>query len=122
MMPGLNEYRAQIINDGSVQYNFPTVLNSVCRVTVTYFPFDTQSCRLKFGSWSHSQRDLDFYPVSPSGRNGVFTFALTYLSSFSYQTMVLGSDLSTRMVFEMVIDLKYFSFYGTLYIIILDKC
>lgn len=70
MMPGLTEYRAHVSNDGAVQYNFPTVLNSVCRVTVTYFPFDTQKCELKFGSWSHPQTDIDFFPKAATGRNG----------------------------------------------------
>lgn len=79
MMPGLTDYRAQISKDGRIQYNFPTVLNSVCRVTVTYFPFDTQNCGLRFGSWSHSQKDIDFFPEAASGMNGVFRIlALTF--------------------------------------------
>jgi len=77
MMPGRTEYRAQLTSMGHVQYNFPTVLRSICRVKVTYFPFDTQECGLKFGSWSHTRNDLDFFPKSSIGRIGVFTFILT---------------------------------------------
>jgi hypothetical protein len=67
MLPGLTEYRVQLYSDGTVKYNFPTVLHSVCRVQVTFFPFDTQECGLKFGSWSHTQLDMDFYPSSQTG-------------------------------------------------------
>ncbi|XP_060553550.1 neuronal acetylcholine receptor subunit alpha-7-like [Ruditapes philippinarum] len=67
MLPGLTEYRAKLSSSGTVYYGFPTVLHSVCRVRVTYFPFDTQECGLKFGSWSHTQLDIDFYPTSPTG-------------------------------------------------------
>ncbi|KAL4239553.1 acetylcholine-gated cation-selective channel [Mactra antiquata] len=66
MMPGLPDYRAHLTADGRVRYNFPTVLKSICRVKVTYFPFDTQICKLKFGSWSHSKKDIDFHPADPT--------------------------------------------------------
>ncbi|XP_060067251.1 neuronal acetylcholine receptor subunit alpha-9-like [Ylistrum balloti] len=59
MMPGKEDYKATVSNDGTVNYNFPTVLKSICRVDVTYFPFDAQSCSLKFGSWSHHGFEID---------------------------------------------------------------
>lgn len=62
MMPGKTDYRATIYPSGTVYYNFPTVLQSACLVNVLYFPMDTQTCTLKFGSWSHSGAELDLYP------------------------------------------------------------
>ncbi|XP_052781836.1 neuronal acetylcholine receptor subunit alpha-10-like isoform X2 [Mya arenaria] len=67
MMPGMTDYRVQLEHTGEVRYNFPTVLKSICRVEVTYFPFDVQDCQLKLGSWSHSNADLDFYPQKDTG-------------------------------------------------------
>ncbi|XP_045214474.2 neuronal acetylcholine receptor subunit alpha-10-like isoform X3 [Mercenaria mercenaria] len=104
MMPGFNEYRAQISNNGRVQYNFPTVLNSVCRVTVTYFPFDTQSCGLKFGSWSHSQLDMDFYPVSPSGRNGDLD---DFITNNEWVVSEIVADRTVKMYTEPYTDINY---------------
>lgn len=104
MMPGLTDYRAQILHDGSVQYNFPTVFNSVCRVTVTYFPFDTQSCKLKFGSWSHSQTDLDFYPVSPSGRNGDLD---DFINNNEWVVSALTSTRNVKNYTELYTDVEY---------------
>ncbi|XP_071169768.1 neuronal acetylcholine receptor subunit alpha-10-like isoform X1 [Mytilus edulis] len=67
MMPGRENYRATINSDGSVSYNFPTVLKSVCRIDVTYFPFDTQVCRLTFGSWSHHGFEMDVVNSATEG-------------------------------------------------------
>ncbi|CAG2238263.1 CHRNA10 [Mytilus edulis] len=67
MMPGRENYRATINSDGSVSYNFPTVLKSVCRIDVTYFPFDTQVCRLTFGSWSHNGFEMDVVNSATEG-------------------------------------------------------
>lgn len=86
MMPGKTDYRAQISSEGRVQYNFPTVLKSICRIQVTYFPFDVQKCGLTFGSWSHSTSDLDFYSEFATGRLGV-------LSSFCSYTLHLLANV-----------------------------
>ncbi|XP_046373235.2 neuronal acetylcholine receptor subunit alpha-10-like isoform X2 [Haliotis rufescens] len=52
-LAGLKDYRPVINSDGSASYNFPTIIQSLCKVDVTYFPFDTQTCALKFGSWAY---------------------------------------------------------------------
>jgi len=44
-LTGLTAYRPTIYPDGSVYYNFPSIVNILCSVDVTYFPFDTQVCK-----------------------------------------------------------------------------
>ena len=44
---------AMITYEGTVFWPVPTKLQSSCKVDVTYFPFDDQHCRLKFGSWTY---------------------------------------------------------------------
>lgn len=39
------------------------MFTSLCRINVTYFPFDVQECELKFGSWTHDIRTLDIIPM-----------------------------------------------------------
>ncbi|XP_056013106.1 neuronal acetylcholine receptor subunit alpha-10-like isoform X2 [Ostrea edulis] len=56
---GLKDYRPAIYSDGSMVYNFPTIISSLCKVDVTYFPFDQQICRLQFGSWAHHGLELN---------------------------------------------------------------
>ena len=77
-MPGRTDYRATVYADGTVTYNFPTVLQSVCRVDVTYFPLDLQICTLKFGSWSHSGVELDLYATTPNGIIIIFSYHIQF--------------------------------------------
>jgi nicotinic acetylcholine receptor len=44
---------AMVQHDGNVFWPVPTKLQSSCKVDVTYFPFDIQNCKLKFGSWTY---------------------------------------------------------------------
>lgn len=34
-----------------VNWDPPAIYKSMCQIDVEWFPFDTQSCHLKFGSW-----------------------------------------------------------------------
>ncbi|CAF1197274.1 unnamed protein product [Rotaria magnacalcarata] len=45
---------AMIIHNGSVFWPIPTRLKSTCQIDVTYFPYDEQECKLKFGSWTYN--------------------------------------------------------------------
>lgn len=60
--PGIKDYRAHVFSDGTVNYNFPSVLQALCPIDVANFPFDTQICELIFGSWNHHGLDIDIYP------------------------------------------------------------
>ncbi|XP_067667361.1 neuronal acetylcholine receptor subunit alpha-10-like [Haliotis asinina] len=64
---GLKDYRPVINSDGSVTYNFPTVITSLCKVDVTHFPFDTQTCALKFGSWAYHGLQINSTTRSSAG-------------------------------------------------------
>ena len=66
-MPGHDRYRVSIYPDGTLYYNFPTVLQSECKMDQLQYPFDVQTCDLKFGSWSHSGAELDLKPDDKSG-------------------------------------------------------
>ncbi|XP_039219051.1 neuronal acetylcholine receptor subunit alpha-7-like isoform X1 [Crotalus tigris] len=46
-------------SSGYCQWLPPGVLKSTCRIDVRWFPFDTQKCILKFGSWTHDGWLLD---------------------------------------------------------------
>jgi nicotinic acetylcholine receptor len=47
-------------NDGTVFWSPPSKLRSSCKVDITYFPFDQQICKLKFGSWTYDKAQVDF--------------------------------------------------------------
>ncbi|EFX68323.1 hypothetical protein DAPPUDRAFT_11119, partial [Daphnia pulex] len=46
--------KAILHSDGHVKWNPPAIFKSYCEIDVRYFPFDTQTCFMKFGSWSYS--------------------------------------------------------------------
>uniref|UniRef100_A0A914YT91 Uncharacterized protein n=1 Tax=Panagrolaimus superbus TaxID=310955 RepID=A0A914YT91_9BILA len=50
--------RAMVFYDGTVFWPPPTQLRSTCKISVTYFPFDSQRCSLKFGSWTYHGKFL----------------------------------------------------------------
>ncbi|XP_064608588.1 neuronal acetylcholine receptor subunit alpha-10-like isoform X2 [Liolophura sinensis] len=56
---GLMPANAMVKYDGNVFWPVPTKLQSSCKVDVTYFPFDEQRCKLKFGSWTYDGFQLD---------------------------------------------------------------
>ncbi|KAK3092235.1 hypothetical protein FSP39_000116 [Pinctada imbricata] len=64
---GIRDFRANIYSDGTVHYNFPTILETLCPVNVQKFPFDTQSCALQLGSWSYNGIEIDMFYKAPTG-------------------------------------------------------
>ena len=50
---------AVINNDGMVLWVPPAILKSTCLMDLSYFPFDEQNCRLKFGSRTYDNSKLD---------------------------------------------------------------
>ena len=42
-------------SDGSVSQIPPGIFQSTCSVDMTWFPFDEQTCQLKFGSWTNHE-------------------------------------------------------------------
>ena len=54
-----------VSSDGIVQFNTPYIFISYCKVDLTYYPFDTQRCPLKFGSWSFDETGVDINASRP---------------------------------------------------------
>ena len=40
-------------NNGSCLYVPPGIFKSTCKIDITWFPFDDQECKMKFGSWTY---------------------------------------------------------------------
>ena len=50
---------AMVESDGRVFWSPPARLRASCKVDITFFPFDEQTCLLKFGSWTYDQAQVD---------------------------------------------------------------
>ncbi|XP_064608997.1 neuronal acetylcholine receptor subunit alpha-10-like [Liolophura sinensis] len=56
---GYMQSKAMVDFNGSVFWPPPAKLRSSCKIDITYFPFDDQSCKMKFGSWTYDGFQVD---------------------------------------------------------------
>jgi len=56
--------KAILHHTGKVVWKPPAIYKSFCEIDVEYFPFDQQTCFMKFGSWTY-----DGYTVSSDSTN-----------------------------------------------------
>ncbi|CAB3397017.1 unnamed protein product [Caenorhabditis bovis] len=57
-----------------VELLYPTIYKISCQLNLRYFPFDMQKCRLTFGSWSHDNQLIDYYPLVDDSAIGLSNF------------------------------------------------
>ncbi|XP_029928351.1 neuronal acetylcholine receptor subunit alpha-2a isoform X2 [Myripristis murdjan] len=55
--------KAQLFHTGRVRWVPPAIYKSSCSIDVTFFPFDQQSCKMKFGSWTYDRAKIDLEPI-----------------------------------------------------------
>ncbi|KAJ4431945.1 hypothetical protein ANN_20554, partial [Periplaneta americana] len=51
--------KATLKHTGEVFWKPPAIYKSSCEINVEYFPFDEQSCIMKFGSWTYNGFQVD---------------------------------------------------------------
>ena len=67
-----------LYNDGSMLWSMPTVYKFSCALELHNFPFDTQDCSLRFGSWTYDNSLLTLRP------HGDASTQIDVLDSFSH--------------------------------------
>ncbi|CAF1257439.1 unnamed protein product [Adineta ricciae] len=56
---GYYQSKAMVDNTGHVFWPPPAKFRSSCKIDVTFFPFDDQLCKLKFGSWTYDAAQVN---------------------------------------------------------------
>ncbi|XP_059061461.1 acetylcholine receptor subunit alpha-like 2 [Achroia grisella] len=56
--------KAVLHHTGKVLWTPPAIFKSSCEIDVRYFPFDQQTCFLKFGSWSYDGDQIDLKHIN----------------------------------------------------------
>ncbi|XP_062316135.1 neuronal acetylcholine receptor subunit alpha-4b [Osmerus eperlanus] len=51
--------KAHLFYDGRIKWTPPAIYKSSCSIDVTFFPFDQQNCKMKFGSWTYDRAKID---------------------------------------------------------------
>ena len=47
-------FMIKVHSDGQTEWLYPAEISSICQIDIKNFPFDTQQCKLKFGSWAYT--------------------------------------------------------------------
>ena len=69
--------KATLMASGKVEWKPPAIYHSSCEMDVEYFPFDEQTCVMKFGSWTYDGFQVDplsypsFNPMSSSNSSTI---------------------------------------------------
>ena len=58
-MENLHYSRAIIYSNGDIIWSRPGIITSTCHFDLEFFPYDQQTCYLKFGSWTYHAAELD---------------------------------------------------------------
>ena len=56
--------RVKVNYTGEMFWIAPLIIRSSCKISVKEFPYDTQKCHLKFGSWTY---DVDRLNLTSPG-------------------------------------------------------
>lgn len=65
--------KATVHHTGLVNWNPPAIYKSSCEMDVEWFPFDKQSCLMKFGSWTYDGHEVNTIKT-PFKKNVEFKF------------------------------------------------
>ena len=71
---GPTTYKTNVVlrSSGYSDWTSPALFKTVCAIDVTYFPFDMQSCSLKFGSWASSSKEITMTPGNTTGKSNQY--------------------------------------------------
>uniref|UniRef100_A0A0N5AS18 Acetylcholine receptor subunit alpha-type unc-63 n=1 Tax=Syphacia muris TaxID=451379 RepID=A0A0N5AS18_9BILA len=51
--------KAKLAYNGTVEWAPPAVYKSMCQIDIEWFPFDAQTCEMKFGSWTYGGLEVN---------------------------------------------------------------
>uniref|UniRef100_A0A4W5LHR6 Cholinergic receptor nicotinic alpha 2 subunit n=1 Tax=Hucho hucho TaxID=62062 RepID=A0A4W5LHR6_9TELE len=69
--------KAHLFHNGKVRWVPPAIYKSSCSIDVTFFPFDQQNCKIKFGSWTYDKAKIDLERIE-SGEWAIINAVGTY--------------------------------------------
>ncbi|KAL3864257.1 hypothetical protein ACJMK2_005958 [Sinanodonta woodiana] len=102
---GYSELLVNVTSEGSVAWWPYVILQSTCKVDITYFPFDIQTCSLRFTAWSYFNTEVQL----TEGTDGIILDSYEENSAWTVcETNVdkLPQSTDATVVFTMTIKRK----------------
>ena len=87
--------KATIYFNGAVHWKPPAIYKSSCLMDVEYFPYDTQSCQLKIGSWTYDGFQVRSPPIAVALVESVKQIHVFDVSS-NHSAVPLPHDVCTQ--------------------------
>ena len=66
--------KATLKYTGEVFWEPPAIYKSSCEINVEYFPYDEQTCFMKFGSWTYNGIQVDLKHLDQVSNLRIFPF------------------------------------------------
>ncbi|KAH3887775.1 neuronal acetylcholine receptor subunit alpha-9-like [Dreissena polymorpha] len=104
---------------GMVLWEPYQILEATCEVDITYFPFDTQECPLKFSAWSYNNEEVEII----EGLKGIYLDEFEENSRWSMVDTTSDSETNDGFViFKMKMKRKstFYVFYILIPIVLLS--
>lgn len=98
-----------VTSHGTVRWLAPIILKSSCKLSVRYFPFDEQFCRLKFVSWTYSKSALRLEPEETEtlqNYTGKKETAFKVIRFQSVAALVLGKGINRALILSFSVVLS----------------
>ena len=86
-----------VSSNGNCLWVPPGLFLSTCKIDITWFPFDDQQCKMKFGSWTYDSSGIDLQLMAESGDLSSFipNGEWELIGETDYMYMYLGIMLSS---------------------------
>ncbi|XP_060554185.1 acetylcholine receptor subunit beta-like 1 [Ruditapes philippinarum] len=96
-------FNAWVVDSGYVQWEPFQIFKSTCSVDITYFPYDSQTCEMKFTAWSYTPTDVNFLSSTGISKTDYLESSTWDLASTS--TKVLNVNTPT-IIFTLKLNRK----------------
>ena len=88
-------------SSGLCTYIPPGIFKSSCPIDITWFPFDDQNCKMKFGSWTYNG-----FKVKPFATNTIFLDVLKLRLKQKLIKCEMGMGVYSACIYKKIIQKK----------------
>lgn len=91
-----------VSSNGDCLWVPPGIFFSTCKINIKWFPFDDQTCEMKFGSWTYDSSGIDLRLVKEEGDTSTFSVNGEWLLLGRWQLFKLCSIIDRTRVIQQL--------------------